>query len=80
MKIDLDMFFLSLSNTTINFMERLFGRLIWKSYYITKALSTTCLIELIDKSEFAKVVLDRSSEIFVVYVAVLETKASIHLL
>lgn len=37
-------------------------------------------MELIDKKEFAKTVLDESSKTFVVYVVALEAETSIHLL
>lgn len=63
------MLFLTFSNTNIQFAEK---ELIWRSYSITKVLSTTKWVELIDKKKFAKTVLDKESETFVVYVTALE--------
>ena len=52
------MFFLTFSNAIIYFAEK---ELIWKFYAIKKALLTTQRIELIDKKNFARAVLDKNS-------------------
>lgn len=63
------MFFLAFSNTYI-----LFGaeRFTWRSYTDIQILPTTKRVELIDKPEFAKVALDKNSEMFFVHVAIFE--------
>lgn len=64
----LGILFLSLSNADINFDTKDFT---WRSYTVAKVLFTTSWIELIDKREFAKAVLDQNSETFVIYVVAL---------
>ncbi len=70
MEVVLGMPFLSLSNADIEFAE--LGKLTWRSYTAAKALPTTSQVELIDKREFAKAVLDEISETFVIHFATLE--------
>lgn len=74
------MHFLALSNVEVEFTK--LGKLIWRSYTAAKALSTTNWVELIDKKEFARVILNENSEIFVMYIAALEVSTAmfIHLL
>lgn len=72
------MSFLVFNNTNIEFIEP--KKLIQRSYLALKASSTTSQVELIYKKAFTKVVLGRNSEIFVVYIIVVETKALVHLL
>lgn len=70
MKVILEMLFLALSNAYVQFDIKKFS---WRFYIIAEALSTTSGIELINKREFAKVALNKNSEIFVVYVVILKT-------
>ena len=46
-------------------------KLTWKFYTTAKALSTTKQVKFINKKEFAKAVLDKNPENFVIYVAFL---------
>ena len=73
----LEMLFLALKNTNVEFTE--LEKLTWRSYITVKALSTTSLVKLIDKREFGKMTLDENPLTFVVYVAVLKVEASIYL-
>lgn len=59
--------FLALSNINIEIIE--LGKLIWKSYTIAEILPITNQVELIDKKEFAKILLNKNFE---VHVAALE--------
>lgn len=68
-EVVLGMLFLTLSNIDVKFADR---ELIWKSYITSEALLTTKRVELINKKEFAKAVLDEESKAFVVHVATLE--------
>lgn len=65
MKIVLRMLFWASSNTNFQFHAE---ELIWKSYIVVEALPTTSQVKLIDKREFAKVVLDKNFETFIIYV------------
>ena len=69
MEMILRMLFLTFSNIDIQFAKK---ELIWRFYTAVEALPTTKRVELIDKKEFAKTVLDEKSEIFVVHVVALE--------
>lgn len=53
------------------------GRLIWKTYTAVEAMPTAKQVELIDKHNFVKVVLDENSETFVMHVATLEVPDAI---
>ncbi len=75
MKVVLEISFLSLRNTNVEFAE--LRKLNWRSYTIAKALPTTSLVKLINKREFAKTVLDENFETFLVYIATLE-RTTIH--
>ena len=68
MEVVLGMPFQALSITNIQFDTKSF---IWRSYSAAEALPTTKQVELINKYDFAKVVWDKNSETFVVYVAAL---------
>lgn len=70
MEVVLGMLFLTLSNANIQFTEK---ELTWRYYIAAKALPTTKWVELIDKKKFAKTVLDKESETFVMHVTALET-------
>ncbi len=70
MVVDLEIAFLSLDNANVKFTE--LRKLIWRSYTTAKALTTTSWVELINKREFAKAALDKNSETFVVYIAILK--------
>ena len=69
-EVVLRMPFLILSNANIQFAKKEF---ICRSYTTAEALPTTKQVELIDKKEFAKVVLDEEFETFVMHIADLET-------
>ena len=71
------MLFFTFCNANIRFAEK---ELIWRCYTIKEVLLTTQRIELIDKKEFAKVVLDKNIKAFVVHVSVLSlgSKMTIH--
>ena len=71
-KIVLKILFLSLNNVDVKFTE--LEKLTWRLYTITKALVTTSQFELIDKREFARVVLNENSKTLIVHVSVLEIK------
>lgn len=75
----LGMFFLSLGNTNVKFAK--LGKLTLRSHNIVKALLTTGRVEFIDKREFAKTDLNENTEIFVIYVTILDisTVMPIHL-
>lgn len=64
------MFFFSFNNVNIDFLEA--ERLTWTFYIIAEALPTTNWIELINKYKFAKGVLYKIFETFIVYVVALE--------
>lgn len=68
-KIVLGMFFLIFSNISIRFTKKDF---VWDSYTTIEIISTINKIKLIDKWEFAAMVLDTNIEIFIVYVAIME--------
>lgn len=69
-EVVLRIFFLFFSNTDINFSEA--RKLIWEFYTTLEVLPTTNRVELIEKPKFAKLALNENSEIFLVYVVVLE--------
>ena len=75
MEVVLGMLFLTLSNADVQFVEK---KLTWRSYTITKALPTTKRVELINKKEFAKTVLDENFETFVINVTSLDLVPRIH--
>lgn len=76
MKVVLGILILAFSNVDVQFDLR---ELTLRSYIITKALTITSQVELIDKSEFTKITLDEKSETFMVNVVVLEAKVLIRL-
>ena len=71
-----DMLFLTLSNADIQFIEK---ELTWRSYTTTEALPTIKRVELINKKEFAKAMLNENFETFVIHVASLNLVPGIHL-
>ena len=71
-EVVLGMSFLILSNTNIKFAQK---KLIWRFYTTTEALPTTKRVEIIDRKKFAKAVLDKHVEAFVVHVTSLSTMA-----
>ena len=76
LKVVLGMPFLTLSNADIKFAKK---ELTWKSYTTTEALPTTKQVEIIDKKESARAVLDENVEAFVVHVTSLSLNSmSIH--
>ena len=70
MKVVLEMLFLTFFNTDIWFAEK---KLKWRGYLTPKALPINQRVKLIDKREFAAVVIDENAEIFMVYVVGLST-------
>lgn len=58
--------FLSLTNINVKFAEP--KKLTWRSYDTVETLATTSRVELIDKSKFAKIALDKNFETFVMNV------------
>ena len=74
-EVVLDMPFLTLSNTDVQFVEK---KLAWKSYTTAEALPTAKQVELINKKELAKMALNEKSESFVVHVASLNRTPGIH--
>lgn len=65
-QVVLGMFFLFFSNANFQFNTR---ELTFKSYTSAEALSTIKQIELIDKYEFARAILNKNSKTFVVHVS-----------
>ena len=76
MKVVPGMPFLTLSNADIQFAEKELTR---RTYTTEEAFLTTRRVEIIDRKEFAKAVLDENIEAFVVHVSSLELRMSIHL-
>ena len=68
----IEMPFLTFSNADIKFAQK---ELTWRSYIVTEALPTTKRVEIINKKEFTKAVLDEHIEAFVVHVTFLSTMA-----
>ncbi len=64
--IVLEIPFLTMNNTDIDFQAR---NLQWRSYTTGNVLSTTKQIELIEKKEFAVVVLDSEHKAFIIHMA-----------
>lgn len=75
MEVVLRMPFFSFSNANIEFAE--LKKLTWRSYNTTEALPTTDRIEIINKKGFAKTVLDKNFETFVMHIAALEILTAI---
>ena len=75
-EVVLGMPFLTFSNANVQFVEK---ELTWRSYTIAEALPSTKRVELIDKKEFAKAVLDENSKTFVIHVTSLSLVSGIHL-
>lgn len=76
-KMVLRMSFLSLSNVDVKFVEK--SKILTQRFYIAiEALPTTSRVELIDKGEFAKAVLDENSKTFIVYVSALKATESLN--
>ena len=74
-EVVLSMPYLTLSNADVQFVEKAFT---WRSYTTAEALPIIKQIELINKKEFAKVVLDENSETFVTHVVSLNLAFGIH--
>ena len=64
--------FFTLNNVDIDFPKK---KLWWRSYTIKKTLPTTKRVKLVGKKEFAAAALDPEYEIFVVYIASLESSS-----
>lgn len=65
LEIVLEMFFLTLSNADIDFLD---WKLRWKTYITKKALPTIKHIELVRKEDFVAVALDPKHKTFVVHI------------
>lgn len=65
------MLFLFLSNVNIAFINY---KLTLKLYTIIETLSTTQLVEIIDKIKFAKIALDKNVKVFIVYITFFSLK------
>ena len=76
MEVVLGMNLLNFSNIDVQFAEK---ELIWRTYTIEKALSTTCQVKLIDWKEFANTRLDKSIKAFVMHISSLKLRITIHL-
>ncbi len=77
MEMVLAMCFLSLSNADIKLAE--LEKLTWSLNTAVEALPITSRVGLINKKEFAKVVMDENLKTFVVYMSALDiTESSIH--
>lgn len=71
--------FLLLDNANDKFTEKL-GKFSWRFYTAVEILSTTKLLELIDKNKFAKIAINKNSETFIVHISTLVVLLlSIHL-
>ncbi len=78
MEVVLGIPFLSLSNVDVKFAD--LGKLTLRSYTAVEALPTTYRVELIDKREFDKAVIDKNSKAFVIHMSALDVaESSIHL-
>ena len=75
-EVILEILSLTFSNTDVQFIDK---ELTWRSYIIEKALSTTRQVELINKKEFAKTVLDGNAEAFIMHIVSFTLKKTIHL-
>ena len=64
----LEMLFLTLNKANIRFVER---ELVWRTYSAVETLLMTMRVKIINKREFAVVVLNVDDKIFVVHVAAL---------
>ena len=71
-EIVLEMPFLILNNADIKFAQKEFT---YRSYTAAKALPITKQVKIIDRNEFAKAVLDKHVEAFVVHVTSLSIMA-----
>lgn len=68
MEVILGMSFLIFSNANMQLVKK---ELIWRSYTITGVLSTTKRVELIDKSKFAAITINKNSQTYIVHVITL---------
>ncbi len=76
LEVVLGMLFLVFSNTDIQFSIE---ELTWRIYTIAEALPTISRVELIDKREFAKTILNENLKTFVVHISALDiTESSIY--
>lgn len=71
------MLFLVFCNANFEFDIK---KLIWRSYIIAKVLLITSWVKLINKKEFAKPILDKDFETFVVHGTALKAEILIYLL
>ena len=65
-----EMLFLTLSSANIDFWKK---KLWLRSYIIEETFSITKQVELIEKKKFAAIAIDLGHEIFIVYIASLES-------
>ena len=76
MKVVLEILFLAFGNANFEFAR--LGKYTWRSYMVAKALLPTNRVKLMNKMEFAKVALDKDFTSFLIQIAILEAKRSIH--
>lgn len=77
-KVVLEILFLSFRNINVKFAE--LSRVTqYRSYDISEALTIINRIKLINKQEFAKIVVDKNSETLVIYTTAPDVERSIHL-
>lgn len=76
MEIVLGILFVFFNNVNVEFAK--LEKFIWRSYIIANTLLIIYRVELIDKKEFDKAIINDNSKIFVVYMVVLKAKVSIY--
>ena len=76
LKIVFEILFLTLSGPNVGFLGQ---KLHWRTYTIQKVFPTIQCIELVEKKEFAAVVLDPKYETFVIYIASFTSFAGVYL-
>lgn len=72
------MLFLSFNNANIKFAKP--EKLIWRFYLVVKVLPTINQVELMNKKEFVKTVLDKNAKTFIMYFTALKTTKSTEML
>lgn len=63
----------------INFGKKSTKRLFWQAYIIAKTMSTAKQVELIIKYKFARVILNKNLETFIMHMAILKAIILIYL-
>lgn len=68
--------FLIFSNVDVGFLDK---KLIWKIYSVAETLLITKRVQIINWKKFAKAVLDLNKKVFIIYIATITSKITIHL-